>query len=68
MANICLRTLNSETFKVNSCDGDDNSECQNMCNILPNIYGNKNGYINRIIYYNILYFPCCDKISDTTKL
>lgn len=48
LANLCLITLNSEAFKVNNCNGDDNDDCQNMCDILPNIYGNENKYTSNL--------------------
>lgn len=38
---LCLK-LNSEVFKVNSCnEGSDDDECQSLCDLPPKLYGNK---------------------------
>lgn len=38
---VCSNKMNSEMFKINNCNGPDTDNCQNMCNFIPKIYGNK---------------------------
>lgn len=38
---LCLKTLNSKEYKVNNCDGPDNENCQNTCDLIPKLYGNE---------------------------
>lgn len=40
LTRLCQIKLNSEVFKVNSCNEDTNDdECQNMCELLSKLYG-----------------------------
>lgn len=41
LSKLCVKELNSEEFKVNNCDGPDNENCQNMCDLIPKLYGNE---------------------------
>lgn len=38
---FCSKELDSEQFKVNSCHEPDNDNCQNMCGLIPKLYGNR---------------------------
>lgn len=36
---VCLKKMDSNLFKINKCNGDDNENCQNMCDSISKIYG-----------------------------
>jgi len=38
---LCSTKLDSEEFKVTSCYGPDNNDCQNMCDFISKLYGNE---------------------------
>lgn len=38
----CNAKMDSKYFKVNTCGGADNADCQNMCNYIDKLYGKRN--------------------------
>jgi len=59
---FCSKELNSELLKVNSCHGPDNDNCQNMCDLLPKLYGDRkkcpsgNKYYDSIAILSKIFF------------
>lgn len=41
LSTLCLNILNTQEFNINNCNGSDNDDCQNMCDLIPKLYGNE---------------------------
>lgn len=54
LSTLCLDTLDTQEFNINKCNSSRNDDCQNMCYLIPKLYGNevKNicTYIEIVIY------------------